>query len=100
MKKNKKYQDWLIEKLKDHDEAVAYLNTALEESLKGDEESKHLFLIALRNVVEAQGGMNKLAKKAHVGRESLYKTLSEKGNPKWCTLITLIISLGLNLRLS
>ena len=37
MVKNKKYEDWLLEKLKDHDQAVAYLNDALEESLKGDE---------------------------------------------------------------
>ncbi len=100
MAKSKKYQDWLIEKLKDHDEAVAYLNAALEESLKGDEESQHLFFMALRNVAEAQGGIGNLAKKAHVGRESLYKTLSEAGNPKWHTLVSLIISLGLNLRLS
>ena len=100
MKKNKNYQDWLIEKLKDHEEAVAYLNTALEESLKGDEESQQLFLLALRNVAEAQGGIGKLAKKAHVGRESLYKALSGKGNPKWHTLVSLVIALGLNLRLS
>lgn len=55
MARSKKYQDWLIEKLKDHDEAVAYLNTALEEALKGDKEPQYLFLIALRNVAEAQG---------------------------------------------
>ncbi len=100
MAKSKKYQDWLIEKLKDHDEAVAYLNAALEESLKGDEESQHIFLMALRNVAEAHGGIGNLAKKAQLGRESLYKTLSEKGNPKWHTLVSLIASLGLNLRLS
>ena len=100
MAKNRKYQDFLIEELKNHDEAVAYLNAALEESLKGDEESQHLFLIALKNVAEAQGGIGSLAKKAHVGRESLYKTLSEKGNPKWHTLVSLVIALGLNLRLS
>jgi len=100
MAKSKKYQEWLIEKLKDHDEAVAYLNSALEESLKGDEESQHLFLLAVRNVAEAQGGVSKLAEKAHLGRESLYKTLSDKGNPKWHTLVSLIIALGLNLRLS
>jgi len=100
MRKSRKYQDWLLEKLKDHDEAVAYLNTALEESLKGDEESQHLFLIALRNVAEAQGGVGKLAKKAHVGRESLYKTLSGAGNPKWHTLVSLCVAMGLNLRLS
>ena len=57
MPKSRKYQDWLIEKLKEHDEAVAYLNAALEESLKGDEESKDIFLMALRNVAEAQGGI-------------------------------------------
>lgn len=100
MAKNKKYQDWLLEKLKDHDEAVAYLNAALEESLKGDEESKHLFLVALKNVAEAQGGIGNLAKKAKVGRESLYKTLSTEGNPKWHTLVSLVIALGLNVRLT
>jgi len=100
MAKKRKYQDFLIEELKDHDEAVAYLNAALEESLKGDEESKHLFLLALRNVAEAQGGIGNLAKKTNLGRESLYKTLSDKGNPKWHTLVTLVIALGLNLRLS
>ena len=100
MAKSKKYQDFLIEHLKDHDEAVAYLNAALEESLKGDEESQHLFLVALRNVAEAQGGVGVLAKKAHVGRESLYKTLSGAGNPKWHTLVSLCVAMGLNLRLS
>ena len=100
MAKNKNYHEWLLERLKDHDEAVEYLNAALEESLKGDEESQHLFLIALRNVAEAQGGIGNLAKKAHVGRESLYKTLSENGNPKWHTLIALVVALGLNMRLT
>jgi probable addiction module antidote protein len=100
MRKNKNYQEWLIDKLKDHDEAVSYLNAALEESLKGDEESQHLFLIALRNVAEAQGGISGLAKKTHLFRESLYKTLSGTGNPKWHTLVSLCVALGLNLRLS
>src|ERR1700722_930802 len=100
MARSKKYQEFLLEHLADHDEAVAYLNTALEESLKGDEESQHLFLVALRNVVEAQGGIGNLAKKARVGRESLYKTLSEQGNPKWHTLVSLVVALGLNLRLT
>jgi probable addiction module antidote protein len=100
MARSKKYQEFLIEHLKDHDEAVAYLNAALEESLKNNEESQHLFLLALRNVAEAQGGVGALAKKAHVGRESLYKSLSEKGNPKWHTLVTLCMAMGLNLRLT
>ena len=55
MARSRKYHDFLIEQLKDHDEAVAYLNAALEESLKGDAESQHLLITALRNVAEAQG---------------------------------------------
>jgi probable addiction module antidote protein len=100
MEKSKKYQDFLLEQLQDHDFAVAYLNEALNESLKGDEESQQLFLIALRNVAEAQGGVGALAKKAHVGRESLYKTLSGTGNPKWHTLVSLCVAMSLTLRIN
>ncbi len=100
MKGNKKHQDWLLEKLKDRDEAIAYLNAALEESLKGDKEPQRLFLLALRNVAEAQGGIGSLAKRAGIGRESLYKTLSGTGNPKWHTLVSLCVAMGLNLRLT
>lgn len=35
MIKNKNYHEWLLEKLKDHDEAAYYLHATLEESLKG-----------------------------------------------------------------
>jgi probable addiction module antidote protein len=100
MTRSRKYQDFLLEQLQDHDFAVAYLNEALNESLKEDEESHKLFLLALRNVADAQGGIGALAKKANVGRESLYKTLSGTGNPKWHTLVSLVIALGLNLRLT
>ncbi|HSX10896.1 MAG TPA: hypothetical protein VLF94_04185, partial [Chlamydiales bacterium] len=67
MAASRKYHDFLMEQLKDHDEAVAYLNEALSESLKGDPESKRLFIMALRNVTEAQGGISNLAKKTGMG---------------------------------
>ncbi len=98
MPKTRKYEEWLIESLKDHDAAVAYLNAALEESLKGDAESQEVLLMALRAVAEAQGGMAKIAKKAHLGRESLYKTLSPRGNPGLRTLAALVQAMGLQLR--
>ena len=53
--RSRRYQDELVKALKNHKEAVAYLNAALEESLKGDQESQELFLRALRHVAEAQG---------------------------------------------
>ena len=53
------YHELLIEDLRDPVEAAAYLNASLQE---GDEE---LFLMALRNVAEAQGGLDKLIEKIH-----------------------------------
>jgi hypothetical protein len=55
MARHEDYREQLLEDLKDRDEAIALLNAAWEESLKGDEESQQLFLLALRDVAEAQG---------------------------------------------
>jgi probable addiction module antidote protein len=86
------YEEWLIHSLKNKKEAVAYLQVALEEYQKDG----HLeaFLLALRHVAEAQGGIGKLSKKTHLNRESLYKTLSSKGNPKLQTIGLLLKGLG------
>ena len=57
MKKSNEYQPNLIQSLKDPREAEEYLNAALEE------DDPELFLLALRNVAEAQGGVAQLAEK-------------------------------------
>lgn len=88
----KDYHEYLIQRLrKDPKEAAGYLNTALEE---GDRE---IFLNALRNVAEAYGGMEKIAKKAKLNRVSLYRMLSKKGNPELYSLDALLNALGLRL---
>lgn len=76
MSKITSYQEDLIEALKDPIEAAAYINAAIED---GDRE---VFLLALRNVAQAHGGMSTVAEKAHLNRESLYKMLSKKGTRK------------------
>lgn len=91
MTKSKSYQAELIESLRDPQEAVEYLNAALEE------EDPELFLLALRNVAEAHGGMAQLADKTKLNRESLYKMLSERGNPELRSLEALLHALGLRL---
>jgi probable addiction module antidote protein len=98
MVRYKDYQEELIDDLTDHDEAIAYLNAAWEESLKGDRESQQLFLLALRNVAEAQGGLGKLAKRVRIRREQLYRILSRTGNPGLSIIRALLIALGVNLR--
>jgi probable addiction module antidote protein len=91
MKKRTAYQPDLIESLHDAGEAKEYLNAALEE------DDPELFLLALRNVAEAQGGMGQLAEKANLNRESLYKMLSERGNPELRSLDALLHALGFRL---
>jgi probable addiction module antidote protein len=85
------YQHDLIEALKDPNEAAAYLSAAIEE---GDRE---VFLLALRNVAEAHGGVGAIAAKANLSRESLYRMLSRRGNPEIKSLFTLLHTMGLRL---
>jgi probable addiction module antidote protein len=91
------YHDSLIERLKDRDYAVAYINAAIEEGSKGDSESKQLFLNALRNVAEAQGSVSALAKRARVRRESVYRMLSKNGNPELSSFTALLHAMGFDL---
>ncbi len=87
------YQEDLIEALKDPREAAAYLSAAIED---GDRE---VFLLALRNVAEAQGGMAALARKTHMNRESLYRMLSSRGNPEIRSILTLLSSMRLKVKI-
>jgi len=92
MARSKPYQESLLESLADANEAAAYLNVALED---GDPE---VFLLALRNVADARvGGMSKLAEATGLNRESLYRMLSEQGNPELNSLSRLLHALGLKL---
>jgi probable addiction module antidote protein len=92
-RRTKSYQATLIESLKDPEEAAAYLNAALEEHA---EDAEELFLLALRNVAEAHG-IAKLATEAALNRETLYRTLSTRGNPRLTTIGALLDALGLRL---
>ena len=87
----KKYHDSLISALKNPREAAGYLNAALEE---GD---RDMFLVALKNVAEAHGGMTKLSRRLKLNRPNLYKMLSKKGNPEIKTLVHILNDFGLRL---
>ena len=86
--KSKRHQDALIELLKKPDEATAYLNAAIREK------DIQVFLLALRNVAEAFGGIGEIAKKTHLNRENLYDMLSDRGNPKIANLEAVLESMG------
>lgn len=85
-----------VEELRqDREFAVEYLKVALE-SLENPEE-RGASLLMLRALAEAYGGLGKIAADAGISRESLYRSLSPKGNPTMKTLIAVITSMGLRL---
>jgi len=94
MKPAEDYYKFLIEDLKDPEEASAYLNAALE---AGD---KKAFLLALRNVLEAQGGMTRISRRAKINRVSLYKMLSSNGNPAFENVLRLLQTAGIRLQVA
>jgi len=86
------YQEELIKSLQDPEEAVAYLNAALMD------EDERVFLLALKNVLEAQeGDMTSLAQVTKLNRENLYRMLSKRGNPKLTSIRSVLNALGLEL---
>ena len=91
----RKYEDSLKERLLDPEYARVFLDVALEEyEQDGDTEA---FLLALRDVAEAQGGITKLAEQTKLNRQNLYKALSEEGNPRLKTLGAVLHELGFRL---
>jgi probable addiction module antidote protein len=83
----------LMELRGDPEFAAEYLKAALEEA----EDEPRVLLIALRRVAEARGGLAKVAKSAGVERESLYRALSPRGNPRLSTLVAVTKAMGLRI---
>lgn len=91
MKPSKSYREWLLKSLRDPAEAQLYLDAALEER------DKRVFLLALRDVAQAQGGMVSLSRRASLNRENLYRALSLGGNPSFLGLGAILNALGFRL---
>lgn len=85
----KKFEDHLYEKLRDQDYAIEYLKAASEDGIEE-------FLHAVKEVASAQeGGITSVAKQAGLGRESMYKSLSKRGNPHIRTLDSILSAIGM-----
>lgn len=88
------YQEELLKSLRNPKQASAYLNAAIEEK------DIQLFLLALRNVIEAYGGIAKISKRTKLNRQNLYRILSKKGNPELLSIEALLEAVGLQLAVS
>jgi probable addiction module antidote protein len=89
--KTEPYREGLLASLQNPDEAAEYLNACLED------EDPRVFLLALRDVAEARGGVRAVSRDAHLNRESLYRMLSRSGNPSLGSLAAVLSACGLRL---
>lgn len=78
------------EHLQTEEDILYYLEAAMEGN-----DPKHI-ASALGDVARSKG-MSEIARKAKVGRQALYSSLSENGNPTLETLVGVLNALGLQL---
>lgn len=71
--------------------ALEVINSILED---GDQAE---LLIVLRQLAGAFGGVQAVAKQAHLNPTQLYRTLSPKGNPALSSLSAVLKAMGLRL---
>jgi probable addiction module antidote protein len=96
LKASSPHHEWEVALLRsDRELAFEYLKVALE-SLNNPEE-RGASLLMLRALAEAYGGLGAIAANAGLSRESLYRSLSPKGNPTLKTLIAVLNAMNLRL---
>ena len=71
--------------------ALEMLNSILND---GDQSE---LMIALRQMTKAFGGVQQVAKEAHLNPTQLYRTLSPNGNPAFSSLSAILKAMGLQL---
>ncbi len=85
------HEAWLIKRLKDPEEAAAYLEAAIEDGDQG------VLMLALRHIALARGGVAAIARKSKLTREATYRMLSKSGNPELRSLTAILDAAGLRL---
>jgi len=76
-------RDWdSAEHIKTEEDMLLYLHTCFNEA----DDDAAFIAKALGNIAKARG-MTDLARNTGLGRESLYKALSEEGNPSFATVL-------------
>lgn len=94
-KKMRSYKEVIKEHVSDPVEAYEYLKASME--LYEEDGDLDAFLVAIKTVAEANGGISKLAKQTNLNRQHLYRSLSQNGNPTIRTLESVLHALGLKL---
>lgn len=98
-RKFRTFDEVQIERYKEHPrELKSYIQVALQEYQKdGDEKA---FLAALSVAARVYGGFSKLSRETGLNRENLYRALSEHADPKLSTIVQVLNTLKLSLKIA
>jgi len=88
----RRFEDTLMENLKDPQFASGFLDEAVEH---GD---PVYFRKALGQIIKAQGGISKAAREMKVNRANLSESLSDVGNPSFNSMFDLITHSGFRMK--
>lgn len=98
-KKLRTFEESWIERYRKHPEELkSYIELSLEEYQKDGGEEEFLYSLAL--AAKAAGGFAKLSRHTGLNRANLYRALSKKKDPRFSTVMTVIQSLGLTLKVA
>ena len=96
MRKLRTLHEFLMEQFAaDSEEAVSYLDVALEEYQEDGDTP--FFLLGLQHVIEARGGVSEVAKKIGIALRVLSDVLSSEKAPRLDTLNMILQGLGCRL---
>ena len=95
MREYPKWRNFLLGQLASREAAIDYLHITLEE-YQVDRDIA-FFLKEVHTVIEAQGGVNEVAKRAALIPETLLEILSSEEAPRIDTLATILTALGCRL---
>ncbi len=88
--KGTSFNEYLMEKLKDPELACHFISEAMQEH------DPEYLKVALGEIVKAYG-VGYISDQTGIGRQTIYKMLSEKGNPTHRNLVAILDALGLEL---
>jgi len=88
--RDESFSAYLEAALTDPEEAAAYLDAAMEL------DDPAALLVALRHVARAHG-MAEITRRTKMGEKTLFKSLSETGNPTLATVSKVLHAVGLRL---
>ena len=86
------YKTELLKDLQNPNIASEYLTEILHSN------NLSAMLVALKDVIDANGGVAKIADDSNLTKHSMYKMLSEKGNPYFASIVSVSEALGMDIK--